>query len=91
MFIREPDVIDDHLVVGSKAFGDPTGLPVPEHNVAGTCTRGDVLAIRREADATGVSSNGVASKAFLLVLAERTIGRIDQDLIVQGLARKVFI
>lgn len=91
MFIRQPDMINDDLVVCTQSLDDAARLPIPEDDVAATGTRRDVLAIGRETNLTGITSDGVSGKPLLLGLLEAPVCRVDQDLVVERLAGKIFV
>jgi hypothetical protein len=90
MFIRKPGVVNDDLLVAFKPLGDLARLPVPEHQVAAACSTRNVFAVRGEGDFAGIPSDSVASEALLLDLAEGAVGSVDQDLVVERLARDEF-
>ena len=82
-------MIDDHLLVRVQPLQDLASLPVPEHHVTLTVSARNETAVWREPDRTSVTSNGVPGKSLFPVLTE-AVGRIDKNLVVQGLSREPF-
>ena len=91
MLVGEPDVINDDLFVRAETLDNLAALPVPENHIATARTAGDVLAVGGEANVAGVSGGRVARKALLFRLLERSVGRVDENLVVERLARKVLV
>lgn len=71
-----------------QPLDDFSTLPVPEDDVSLTISTGDVSTIWRESNLTSVSGNSVASEALLSVLTE-SVGRVDENLVVERLSGKV--
>lgn len=91
MLVWQPHMVDHNLFVRMQTLGNLARLPVPEHDISRASTRRNVLAIGRKVDGASVSCHSVARKAFLLVLTEVAVRRVDEDLVVQRLARKVLV
>lgn len=91
MLVRQPGVIDDHFLVGiAQPFDNFARLEVPEDNLSTSRTTRDVSPIRTESNLTSVTGDRVACESLLLGLLERTIGIVDQYLVIEGLTGKVF-
>ena len=90
MFVRKPGVVNDDLLVTLEPLGDLARLPIPEYQVAATRSTRNVFAVRGEGDFAGIPSDSVTSEALLFDLAERPIGGVDEDLVVERLARDKF-
>jgi hypothetical protein len=82
-------MIDDDLFVRVQSFQDLSSLPVPEYHVTLSISARNEPSIWRETDRTGVTCDSMTCKSLLPVLLE-TVGRVDQNLIVERLSGKPF-
>jgi hypothetical protein len=71
-----------HLIVSLELRLYPTSLPIPKDDISGAITTTDPLSIRRKADLTRITSNGMPPKMLFVVLTE-VIGVVDKYLVVQ--------
>lgn len=69
---------------------DPTCLPVPKNDIPLAITAANPLAVRRESNLASVSGSRVTRETLFPVLPE-VVCAIDQDLVVEGLRREIFV
>jgi len=81
---------DHHLRMCLESRLYSPRLPLPENYVPFPVTAADPLPVRREADLASVPGDGVASEPLVPCLTE-VVRAVDQDLVIQGLCRKVFL
>jgi hypothetical protein len=89
VLVGQPYMVDDDLLVGMEPFQDLASLPVPEDHVSLAVTTGHKASIWRESDGARITGNSMTSEALLSILSE-SVGRIDEDLVVERLRRKPF-
>lgn len=82
-------MVDDDLLMGVQPLQDLASLPIPEDHVTLTVTARDEPTVRRETDRTGITGDGVPCETLFPILSE-TIGRVDEDLVVQRLTGEPF-
>jgi hypothetical protein len=80
--MRQPHMINHHLLVSTQPLQDFTILPVPEHNIAFPVTRRDESSVRGEPNGACVSCDGMSGESLFTVLTE-SVGRVDEDLVVE--------
>ena len=84
-------MINNNLIVRSDPLDNLARVPIPEYHIPRARPARDILAVRREPDITRVPSDSVSGKAFLFDLSEGAIGRVDENLVVEGLTRHEFV
>ena len=70
MLMRQPHMVNHHLLVRIQPLQNLAALPVPEDNVALSVTGRKESAVRGEPDGARVPGDGVACKALFAVLSE---------------------
>lgn len=90
MLMRQPHMVNHHLLVRIQPLQNLAALPIPENNVALSVTGREESAVRGEPDGARVTGDGVACKALFAVLSE-AVGRVDEDLVVEGLSGEPFV
>lgn len=88
-FIRQPHMINNHLLMRMQSLKNLPSLPIPEDHIPLSITTRQEPPVRRETDSASVSGDGVAGETLLSVLAE-TVGAVDEDLVVEGLGGEPF-
>lgn len=90
MLVRQPHMINHHLLVRIQPLQDLAALPVPEDDVALPIAGREEPPIGGEPNGARVPGDRVPGKAFLAVLAE-VVARVDEDLVVERLRGKPFV
>jgi hypothetical protein len=75
-------MINDNLLMRSEPTSDLSSLPIPENDISTPSSTRNVFPIRTETDITSVSSDCMSCESLLLCLLERSIGGVDQDLVI---------
>lgn len=90
MLMRQPHMINHHLLMRIQPLQNLAALPIPEDNVALSVTGREESTVRGEADSACVAGDRVACKTLFTVLSE-AVGRVDEDLVVEGLGGEPFV
>lgn len=75
-------MINDNLLMCPQSTSNLSSLPIPENDIPTTSTTRDIFPIRTEPDITSITSDSVSSESLLLCLFERSVGGVDQDLVI---------
>ena len=76
VLVRQPHMINHHLLVRIQPLQNSAALPVPKHDVALPIAGREEPPIGGKANGARVAGDRVSSKAFLAVLAE-VVARVD--------------